>query len=235
MSALVGLLYTATSEKLNFRVTSSRFAAQEAEAAWRNVLMTLRTVSGELPVAEDPTRPNPNPTTNNSGSAKPVLVLKPGDGMEPVRTKNVAQISRLGAQLNVFLPDGWKLDEKDDKITLTNPDVKSGVNLTLTSATKAELEAALRTAEKESFPRFNVVTLREGVSLKTMKSGSPVSDALRVGQTKEGAYLVVWHILGNAESVVWRADYECGSEAQFKKERKAIERLRDLLVVEIAK
>ena len=49
---LVGLLYVAREQKMTFRLTSSIGAADDAEKSWRNALITLRTVSGNLPIPE---------------------------------------------------------------------------------------------------------------------------------------------------------------------------------------
>jgi hypothetical protein len=194
-------------------------------------MMTLRTVSGELPVAEDPTRPTPVPT--QGGDSKPVTTLKPTDGLgAPVRTKNTASVRRLDAPLTVYMPEGWTLEDKDDKLTLRNPDVSGVVTVTLVTGDKTDIDAMLRAAEKESFPKFNIVTIREDTGTKTMKSGCPSASSLRIGTAKAGGETAVWHIAGHNGTILWRLDYELTPTA-LKKERKSIERLRDLFVVEI--
>lgn len=234
VAALIGLLYTATQDKLNFRLVASAGAIDEAEAAWRNVMLSLRTTNGELPIAEDPTRPLPNPVV--SGTGRPITTLKPGEGpVEPVRTSNVSKVTKFGAELAVFLPEGWTLEAKEGKMTLLNSSLKGSVELQLFSGGRSLVEPTVRAASKESFEQFSVVTVREDQALALTKAGCAVAGMLRSGTTKEGESLIVWHIVGNNETFIWRLDYTTKAEKDLSQDRKAIDRLRDYFAVEIAR
>ncbi len=234
LNVLVGLLYTATAEKLNFRLVSSSGAAQEAESAWRAVMLSLRTTNGELPVPEDPTRPLPNPIT--SGSGKPVTTLKPNEGPErPLRTKNIATIKRLSVDLAVYLPEGWTVESKEERLFLRQSGLKGEVELQVYSGGRSVIEPTLKAAGRETLSQFNVVTTREDQPLTVNRAACSIAGTLRIGTDKQGAPLVVWHAVGNNETFVWRFDYFARSEKDLGQDRKAIERLLDQTAIEIAR
>ena len=234
MSILVGLLYTRTAEKLNFRLNSTAGASQEAEDTWRGALMTLRTTSGELPLPEDPTLA---PTTGSQGSGgQKITTLRPdGSDAAPVRTKNFVKIAKLGNQLDVYMPDGWTLEERDDKLWLVLEKLQGSVELSLSSGSRTSVPVALRAANSSSFGRFKVVSLRDDTEPTVAKSGSTVASTLRVGIDAEKKEVVIWHAVGTLGTIVWRLDYTSASSSDLKADQKSIERLRDLLAVEIAR
>lgn len=233
VSTLVGLLYTATKEKMNFRVTCTAGTVQETESAWRESLVTLRTVDGELPIPEDPTKPLPNPAKTSSGQS--ITRLTPGDqNGGPVRTKNVQRITKLGQQLNVFLPDGWTIEAIEDKVVLKIEKLQGTVELHATSGGRQQVQSVLAAANNASFERFKLVTMRDDPVPGVQRSGSYVACTLRVGQGAQGGFAVAWHIVGTGGSVVWRLEYSTASEDAYKADRKLIERLIDYTAVEIA-
>jgi hypothetical protein len=234
MSILVGLLYTRTVDKLNFRVNSTAGGAQGAEEAWRGALMTLRTISGELPLPEDPTLAS---TTGSQGSSgQKFTTLKPdGGNSEPTRTKNSVRIAKLGNQLDVFLPDGWTLEEREDKTWLKSEKLRGTVEISFTSGSRANVPIVLKAANNSTFDRFKVVSLRDETGPGVAKSGSLVASTLRVGSDADNKEVIVWHAVGTLGTIVWRLDYTCSTSADLKSDQKAIERLRELLAVEIAR
>ncbi len=233
VSTLVGLLYTATKEKLNFRVTCTAGTVQETENAWRQALVTLRTVDGEMPIPEDPTKPLPNPDKNSSGQT--ITRLTPEDlNGGPVRTKNVQRIAKLGRQIDVYLPDGWTLVSKDDKVLLSTEKLQSTVELSVTSGGRPQVASVLGDANGSSFDRFKLVSMREDPTPGVRKSGQYVASTLRIGPGAKEGTAIAWHIVGTGGSVVWRIDYAATSEAAYKSDKKLIERLSDYTAVEIA-
>ncbi len=233
VSALVGLLYTATKQKLNFRVTSTSGTVQDSETAWRQALMTLRTVNGEMPVPEDPTKPLPNPDKTSGGQS--ITRLTPDDmNGGPVRTKNVHRIARLGLQLNVFLPDGWSVQAPEETISLTIEKLQGSVELSITSGARQQVAGVLANANSSSFERFKLVSLRDDPVPGVKRSGSYVASTLRIGPGAKDGVAVAWHFAGTSGSVVWRIDYFASSEAAYKADKKVIDRLIDLAAVEIA-
>jgi hypothetical protein len=233
MSTLVGLLYTATKEKMNFRVTSTAGTAQASEDAWRQTLMSLRTLDGELPVPEDPTKPLPNPDKTASGQSITRLTPEGANG-DPARTKNVHRLSSLGLQLNVFLPEGWSLESADDTIAVQNEKLLGTARLSLSAGSRSQVQGVLNDANNSSFDRFKLVTLRDDPRPAVKKSGSFVASTLRVGPGMAAATAVAWHIVGTHGSVVWRIDYFTDSEESLKADRKLIEKLIEFAAVEIA-
>lgn len=231
-TVLVGLLYTATKEKMNFRVNSAARGADEAEKAWRAALMSLRTTSGELPVAEDPTKPLPEPEESAKGQT--VFRLREGQGQRaPVRTTNVASMAKLGKQMNVFMPSGWSLETDEDTMHLRHDRLKGSVRMSVQVGGRNQLPDVLRSATRRSFDRFALVMLRDEPKGGLTKAGAFVVSSLRVGESAAGAELCVWHTFGAGEALIWRIDYESSSKADFRSDRRMIRELGQLLAVEI--
>ncbi|MCH7944549.1 MAG: hypothetical protein IIC73_00830 [Armatimonadetes bacterium] len=231
-TVLVGLLYTATREKMNFRVNSTAEGAEEAEKAWRVALMSLRTTSGELPVAEDPTKPLPGPEETVKGQTVSTLRVQQPQGF-PVRTANVAHLARLGRQMNVFMPNGWSLETDEDTVCLKHDKLKGNVRMSVQVGGRSQLTEVLRSAVRGSFNRFALVMLRDEPRGALTKAGAFVVSSLRVGESETGAELCVWHTFGAGEALIWRIDYESSSKADYRSDRRMIRELGQLLAVEI--
>ena len=231
---LVGLLYTATKKKLNFRLSSNGGVADEAESKWRKALLTLRTTSGEMPVKEDPSKPLVDPTKTPEG--RPIVVLRPeNETSKAVRTKNSEVISVLGQNVRLYMPDGWKVEGKDGKFTLTNDKVAGQTTLEIAPGGRTEAATALHAASAESFDEFSIVDLRDETAMTRQKSGLYVGATLRVGTDAKKAPLVTWDIVGTNETLLFMIDYSVGSEHDFKQSRKNVEALIDLFALEIVK
>lgn len=229
---LVGLLYTATSQKMNFRVDSPAGGAAEAEKAWRASLMSLRTTNGELPIPEDPTKPLPDPQETVEGQT--VSTLRPKERLgPPVRTDNVARLAMLGRQMNVFMPVGWSLEKKDEKMSLRHDKLKGSVQMSVQVGGKGQLPDVLRSVAKRTFERFSLVMLRDEPRGAMTKAGVFVVSSLRVGESATGSELCVWHTVGTGDALIWRIVYESNSEAHYRSDRKMIRELGQLLAVEI--
>lgn len=232
MSTLVGLLYTATKEKMNFRVTSTAGTAQAAEDAWRQALISLRTLSGELPVAEDPTKPLPNPDKTSTGQS--ITRLTPEGNSDPARTKNVHRLSSLGLQLDVYLPEGWVLEPAEDTINVKHPKLLGSATIRFSAGSRAQVQGVLNEANGSSFGRFKLVTMRDDPRPAVKKSGSFVASTLRIGPGAQEPTAIAWHIVGTSGSVVWRIDYATSGEEALNADRKLIERLIDYTAVLVA-
>ena len=231
-TVLVGLLYTATREKMNFRVNSAAEGAEEAERAWRAALMSLRTTNGELPVAEDPTKPLPDPEETVKGQTVSTLRAQQPPGV-PVRTTNVARLAKLGSQMDVFMPNGWSLETDEDTVRLKHDRLNGTVRMSVQVGGRSQLPEVLRSAAKGSFDRFALVRLRDEPRGALTRAGAFVVSSLRVGESGTGAELCVWHTFGAGGALIWRVDYESNSEAEYRSDRRMIRELAQLLAVEI--
>ncbi|MCH8980378.1 MAG: hypothetical protein IH945_14230 [Armatimonadetes bacterium] len=231
-TVLVGLLYTATKEKMNFRVNSAAEGADEAERAWRTALMSLRTTSGELPVAEDPTKPLPDPEETVKGQTVTTFRAQQPPRV-PVRTTNVAHLAKLGRQMNVFMPNGWSLETDEDTTSLKHDRLKGSVRMSVQVGGRNQLPEVLRSAVKGSFERFALVVLRDDPRGALTKAGAFVVSSLRVGESETGSELCVWYTFGAGDALIWRIDYESSSKADYRSDRRMIRELGQLLAVEI--
>lgn len=230
---LVGLLYTATREKLNIRLTANNGVADEAERQWRSTMLTLRTTSGELPVREDPAKPIVDPTRTPEGKRVTILRAE-SETSKAVRSKNTTDLDVLGQRVRVHMPDGWDVEKKNDGFALVNGRLKGDVWLAFAPGGRAQVASALGDAAGGSFNRFSVVSLRDETPVKRQKSGMYVGATLRVGSNAEKAPLVVWHIAGTNDTLMFKVDYTATSESNWKSDRRLIERLIDLLSIEMS-
>ncbi len=124
MNSLVGLLYSNTQAKMSFRLTSPAPGYSQAEAAWRGALNSLKTVSGSLPGAEDPTKPpqgSGGVGTDSGPKATKILPDKPKASRLPKGIKR-EPIEALGQQMEVLLPKAWSLTKKETGYVLTRSD-----------------------------------------------------------------------------------------------------------------
>src|SRR5690606_2842666 len=120
MSTQVGLLYSATPEKLNYRLTVNAEKAEEAEAAWRGALSNLRTLGGSLPGVENPDIVPP--TEVDPPSVEEGYVLTPEKPKFPTvktrRDEKLIDVQAQGADLSLKLPREWNATPTEGGYTL---------------------------------------------------------------------------------------------------------------------
>ncbi|MCW5937950.1 MAG: hypothetical protein KIT11_11665 [Fimbriimonadaceae bacterium] len=225
VSTLVGLLYSRTPEKFQFRMTAPVEQAPEAEQKWRDALLTLRTISGQLPEGEDPSQPviAPQPKKNT-------IVLKPadagkGDGyVGPVR----ARVGEASDPYDIFLPEGWQLASDG---TLTHPSLRGRIMLTARGGTAIEALRALTADASGSLKEYDQVRLRKDAAPKYNRAGAEVATVWRYG-TKDGAPLNVLHAIGFNDLAFWLLTYRSVDDATLKADTELV---NDLLAKLLAR
>lgn len=219
---LVGLLYARTAEKMSFRLISPEPVADEAEAVWRNVLMSTRTVSGKLPEKEDITatipvtteevKPETRPTKSFTLTAKSKADQKFFKG--PVRITLDDQAGIYG-----YLPEGWKFENgtaKSDSAPF-NLVLSSGVN-DVDSAKKVWL---VKCGQKMS--ELDSVGKRTEPPMKVSEAGFELRYMIRSG-TKDGIEKAQVVVLGWSAGLYFIAEFD-GSAEDWAKNRGAIEKV----------
>lgn len=195
---LSGLIYAASDFKFAFRLTAPEDHWPDAESKWRETMLTLATIDGQLPVPETPNRksevpasknkpvrpPENNRTTIGSGGAgAPMIVL--GEVAQPCTT--------AGKKVVLRAPKGWTLAaEGDATVTASHPEFGVPIRFTVASTLDSpSMQRALAAAARQALERFQSVRLREESLPKTNAAGAVLVRILREGTTAEGAVVMI--------------------------------------------
>ena len=182
-TTLVGLLYSSTPRKFNFRLTAPTESFDAVEYPWQGVLETLRTTSGTLPTAEGTEPPKTTPTP-----AKAVRTVI-GPRLKNVTYKGsvVAPLAFGGTSGNVVLPDGWRAEPAGEGM-LRLSHAKLSVPLTMRGYLSQADNGGdiLKEAAKKNLTGFGKVDRRYDPVIETTKTGASAAAVLRVGSDTEG-------------------------------------------------
>ncbi|MCC6402479.1 MAG: hypothetical protein IT207_00545 [Fimbriimonadaceae bacterium] len=220
----VGLLYSATPEKMQFRLNTPADQAETAQQAWWSALLTLRTNSGLLPSGEDPSKPL---TELQPEPEKPTIVLRKPD---PVVTE-----LRPGARvpfkgLVVQLLDGWTLAEDG---TLRSDGTSGLFSIELFEGDGNIAGPKLEETAASALTEFKKVSLRRDERARTARSGATVASIWRAGEGDQGP-LVVGHFAGVCGQRFWMLRYRGAGTAAWNSDRAKVEVLVESLYVEAA-
>lgn len=223
--AMVGLLYSSFEEKMHFRLSSSAETAEAAESQWREALLTLRTITGELPGVENPNLPSVKPEPE-----KPTTVLKPKEEKKTfVRGTEPATLTVDGTSFRLLLGKGWSL--ADGK--LVHPNLKGEILVQAKIGLPEEAGNALLTVAKEALGDFDSVRLREDPKPMEAPSGGLIGRVFRTGMAK-GTTIVRGTIVGYCEGVYWIAQYRSSDADAYRKDRALMDDLFRVLYAEKA-
>ena len=227
---LVGLLYTRSEQKFHFRLISAAEDASDAERLWREVLLTMRTQSGQLPEREDPAQPVAAATAAAPERPRPVTVLRPPTGsarraeVGPVE----ATVLHHGAQWGLRLARGWSAAdlEAEGGAELREPNLRGTVVLVPFVDSPVQ---AFQARVRGSLIEFDRVQLRQDFGPRASRAGSRVKGVWRFG-TKGDSTLAMLAASGEAESGNWLLVYR-GTREDAQVDRPRIEALIEQLAV----
>lgn len=222
-ATIVGLLYSSTQEKLNFRINSSFATIDEAENSWRQALLSLRTLSGELPKKDDPTKPLIKADVNEKGQR--IVRYREEDIKPTAKPANGATIFALGRKVAVVLPKGWTIEQSGDEAILKSPSFSTPIVLTIIPGGAPHAETAISESNSQSISGFHVVSLREESGWKRNKVGAQTISSMRTGKVSHGKTLSVLILAGTYEGLVWHYQYSNTDEKQFKSDKKLLDDL----------
>ncbi|MCH7902976.1 MAG: hypothetical protein IH944_00240 [Armatimonadetes bacterium] len=230
---IAGLLYSATAKKMNFRVIAPVESADEADQAWRSLLLTLRTISGKLPLPEDPTKPLPS---EGSGSDTTVSTYSATTGPPkvPVRGEQVLTVDALETKITLWLPRDWSVGQDGDRRWIEIDGLKGKIELEFQAGGRAQALTRVRRATINDLKRFKIVRLRDEPKGAYKPSGAYVVSSLRIGETDSGE-LCLWTIVGAGSTVIYKLRYESTSLADYKDDRKVIEKLIRVMYADVEK
>lgn len=190
-TVMQGMLYSATTRKLLFRLVAPTAVFAQAEAEWRALWPSMRTVDGTLPVREDPARtvepvePNKLPVFRPS----PVVVIsKVGVNGEAELGLVAIDCQAAGRTLKLHVPEGWSgVRREDGVIVLSHALLPTPLEVTVLSTLDSDLPArALFRLSAKSLDRYKTVATREEPVARPNKAGALVSFVLRSGQSADG-------------------------------------------------
>ncbi len=193
MSALVGLLYTRSDEKLNFRLTAAAADFDKVQYEFQSALESLRTVNGNLPQTEDPSRPPPetkkgDPPVDNTPKIRKTVESRKS-GAKTFRPPVSVALNFSSRKVNLLLPEGWTVDPaKDNEVVIHNPGLPDPITIKLfTTLDSDSAKTALLEASNQSLADFQKVARREDVGPIKNRAGCETRIVWREGTTAKGS------------------------------------------------
>ena len=185
-TVLQGLLFSATQRKLLFRLSAPASAFPAAEAAWRQVWPSFRTVDGTSVKPEDPARApeNPDPKATPIQRPSPINVISGGLKVASVLAPVTIDCAAAGRKLQLHVPAGWTgVLGEDGAVTLTHASVPRPVRVVVLSTLDSDPPGrALFKVSQRNLDRFDTVKLREEPKPRANAAGALVSWVWRLGE-----------------------------------------------------
>ncbi|MCG9895751.1 MAG: hypothetical protein MH204_09775 [Fimbriimonadaceae bacterium] len=200
---LVGLLYALRAEKFGFRLNAMPDDYPTAQAAWREVLNSLRTTDGQLPATERPGQALPDARPVEEGPK--ITVLRPDDPsrlpVRPARGLRPTPLEALGLNLTLHMPRGWEVRVEGSSRTLVHSRLASPAVLELGAGSFDDLRRSMLLSSSRTAGVFEAVSLREEVERNPNRSGARRFVIGRVGRTAEGERAV--RSIGAQAGTLW--------------------------------
>lgn len=222
VGTLIGLLYARTQNKFHFRMVTPLAGYEEAETAWRNALLTLRTTTGSLPEREDGTTARPRPTPETVDPTRTLNLSSVGQRTEPLGPVRAA-FNVSGRQGVLRFPKGATLtgsgpfDLQFDGVGNIKVEVFSSLDSPASGV-------SLMQAVNKELDRFTSVELRENIGPKRNRVGQQCFIVHRRGKASSGD-LWVSRAVVDAGAFYATFFFESTSPSQFSKARRVIEAL----------
>ncbi len=188
-----GLIYAATEFKLAYRLTASESSIADAEAKWKEVLLSMRPIDGKMPEAERPGRATEAPATKKKPPKIPenkrVTIgssISPGTELAigPVKLS----LSVAGKPVQLCVPDGWKANLGESGLVTA---VHALTGLTVVIRTHSTLESLSMTSSlmalaSSTLGRFSSVSSRTESRPALNSAGANVIRIMRSGTSVDG-------------------------------------------------
>lgn len=237
MSAVAGLFYTRTSQKLFLRLTSRSVDFDKVFFEFSRVLETLRQLDGKLPEEDDPTldlAPAPK---------KPELADTGPHAIESAKNHKVRDIKAPIAidivvstrKAVVRVPTGWSADSvKGNAAQLSIASLSKPLHLEAFSTLDSDpAEAALIKLAASQLDTFTKVTSREDMGPVNNKAGDSVAAVWRVGVSANGP-LHTCEAMCSAGNTYFLITYSQTDPVLYKADRKLIESMLKQASIELA-
>lgn len=231
MVIVSGLVYSATSRKLVFRLTAAATDFEKADFAWRTVMQSLRTIDGSLPKPEDPARPVTDADLKPLTRPPKKMVFKPQERDPATFIKGPVdvEVQAGGKAFKLHAPQGWAFEKTESGFVAKNAalgvDVAIGVFSTLDSEPPGK---ALLSQSGRSLENYSKVTKREEKGPTLSKSGANRVTIYREGTGTDGKPMWSFDAVGQSADVYWIATL-LRQTAADSKTRAALDELFEVL------
>ena len=187
---LTGLLYSASKNKMLFRLTCSAEDFDEANAAWRAAFQSLRTTDGTQAQADDPSKKLSKDQLEAKPSGPLPVTLLGSDSKQPKPIKGAVVVPGKAGGKNalIHLPLGWGATlQKDGSWLVTGRDLAGAVTMSLASTLDSDpVGSALLKLSGLSLNDFASVSDRTDIEARRNKAGGTVSSVFRTGSSSKG-------------------------------------------------
>ncbi len=237
MSAVAGLYYTRTSQKMFLRLTSPTAEFDKVFYEFSRVLETLRQLDGKLPVEDDPTKdlaPAPKKPSLADLGPHAIETAKAGKVHEtkaPIAVDVVVSTKKV----TVRVPTGWSTDKvKDNSLELNETTLSSPLHVDVFSILDSDpAPTALVKLSASQLDKFSSVTSREDSGPSTNKAGCTTAAVWRIGQSASGPRMTC-EAMCSMGGYYLLLTYSQSNLAQYKADRKLIELMLKQMSVELA-
>lgn len=236
-----GLMYSATPRKLIFRVSASPENFDKAEYAWQQVMQTMRTTDGRLPSAEDPNRKLTAADMVPGGFHKVIWTAPAPPPLTPIKSPVVNDATAGGKTVHLRSPNGWKVQKNlDGSFTLTSAELPGPVTVTVASDLDSEPpDRALIRSAGRTLGAFSVVDKREesgpNPTHAQMKSYTifrrGYADAAK-SKPEFSFDATAWITPSATSGDIYYILSWTGSDANWERDKKALEGLVDVLGID---
>ena len=236
-SAVVGLFYTRTSEKLMLRLTSPTEDFDKVFYTFGKMLETLRQTDGKLP-EED----NPN-IELAPVSKKPELAPIMAHAID-ASSKNNKTVVKAPVTVDIVVstrkvtfrvPEGWTAENvKGNEFDLKQENLTVPLHLQFFSVLdSAPPMQALTKLSAHELSSFNTVDSREDSNPIANKAGCTVATVWRFGKGSNGE-IITSEAMGSMGDYYFLSTYHQTDKVQSKADRKLIDALLKLVSIEPA-
>jgi len=250
MSSLTGLLFTRTNVKFQFRMVVPAGSYDEAETLWKEALLTLQTIDGNLPQPEDPEgaikrpvgkpvkgeKPEKASSTNAAAPEKPRPTIVMHSSLnKPQKSRPGSESLPLtvsGKEATLRFASGWTVEKQGEKFRFSHTKVKGSILVeALTPIDSPEAERQLILAPASTFGAFTKIGKRVDSPAVRTDAGYKLSTIWRDGESAQGP-LFILHGVAQGDGNYWLMEYRNTSLKAYSDERKTIEQLMNSLAIE---
>ncbi len=209
-----GLIYAATEFKLSYRLNASESSIADAEAKWKEVLLSLRPIDGKMPEAERPGRATEAPATKRKPPKIPENKRVPIGAATAVEKGFDIGIVKLsitvaGKPVQLCVPDGWKASLGETGfVSAVHP--LSGLTIIIRTHSTLEspsMTSSLMSLASTTLERFSSVTSRTESRPVLNNAGASVIRIIRSGKSADS--LPVQYLAGGEKGdLYWLLEFQ---------------------------
>lgn len=235
-SALTGLYYTRTPQKLLIRIDCREADYDNIVFLFSQTLETIKTLDGSALMADDPNVKLSTTSPKAEPVPEPPKVLfgnNPGPKVEIPNQK--AELTVSERKVNLMFPTGWKLETAaDGTVTLQSDELSAPITVTL--FTTLDSDPPLKTlfkASSESLKLYTKVDMREDTNPTANRASAMIATTWRNGKTSSGD-LATFESTGQSGELYFLLTFKTDKTASIKSDRRLLQDLVSRMTIEPA-